>query len=132
MSNHATGAIEMKSWDERPFAESEGAPKLTRANGSDLYHGDIEGEATFEYLMLYADDGSATYVGMERVVGQLGDRHGSFVLQVSGVFENGTVKASWFVLSGSGTGDLRGLRGAGTLVWQDSQRSSVTLDYDFA
>lgn len=132
MSNHATGTIEMKSWDERPFAETEGAPKLARANGSDLYHGDIEGEATFEYLMMYHDDGSATYVGMERVVGRLAGRSGSFVLQVSGVFENGAVKATWFVVSGSGTGELRGLRGTGELVWQDSQHSSVTLDYDFA
>ncbi len=130
MSMHAAGTIEMKHWEERPFAETDGAPKLARANGSDLYHGDIEGEATFEYLMMYHDDGSATYVGMERLVGRLGDRQGSFVLQISGVFEGGTVKATWFVVNGSGTGDLRGLRGEGELVWQDGQHSSVTLDYD--
>jgi Protein of unknown function (DUF3224) len=130
-NRHAVGSIEMKSWDERPFAETEGAPKLARANGSDLYHGDIEGEATFEYLMMYHDDGTATYVGLERVVGRLGDRQGSFVLQISGVFEGGAVKATWFVVNGSGTGDLRGLRGTGELIWQDAQHSSVALDYDF-
>lgn len=130
MSMHASGTIEMKSWDERPFAETEGAPKLARANGSDLYHGEIEGEATFEYLMMYHDDGSATYVGLERVVGRLGDRAGSFVLQIGGVFEGGAVKASWSVVPGSGAGDLRGLRGEGTLAWQGHQ-GTVTLDYDF-
>ena len=129
---HATATIEMTSWEERPFAEAEGTPKLTRANGSDLYHGDIEGEATFEYLMMYHDEGTATYIGMERVVGRLGDRQGSFVLQGSGVYEGGTVKASWSVVEGSGTGDLRGLRGEGTLVWEDSQHSTVTLDYELA
>ncbi|HEV8194253.1 MAG TPA: DUF3224 domain-containing protein, partial [Ktedonobacterales bacterium] len=84
MSTHAEGTIEMKSWEERPYAEAEGTPKLARANGSDRYHGDIEGEATFEYLMMYHDDGAATYVGLERVVGRLGERQGSFVLQLGG------------------------------------------------
>jgi len=31
-----------------------------------------------------------------------------------GVFENGVAKESYFVISGSGTGQLRGLRGEGT------------------
>jgi len=131
MTTHAEGSIEMKSWDERPYAEAEGTPKLARANGSDLYHGEIEGEATFEYLMMYHDDGSASYVGMERVVGLLGERQGSFVLQLRGRFENGAVKAAWSVVPGSGTDELRGLRGACELNWQDAQHTTVMLDYDF-
>ncbi len=131
MSTHAEGTIEMKSWEERPYAETEGTPKLARANGSDLYHGEIEGEATFEYLMMYHDDGAASYVGLERVVGRLGERQGSFVLQLSGRFENGVVKATWSVVSGSGTDELRGLRGEGGLTWQDVQHTAITLDYDF-
>jgi len=130
MSTHATGTIEMKTWEERPYAEVEGAPKLARANGSDLYHGDIEGEATFEYLMMYRDDGSASFVGLERVVGRLGERSGSFVLQLSGSFEGGTVTSAWSVAPGSGTGELRGLRGEGGLVYRDGQHSSITLNYD--
>ena len=129
MTTHATSVIEGKRWEEQPFAESEGAPKLARAEGSDLYHGDIEGEATFAYLMLYRDDGVTPYVGLERVVGRLGGRQGSFVLQVVGTHQEGTVQASLSVVSGSGTGDLRGLRGAGELVWQKDQ-GTVTLDYD--
>lgn len=130
MATHATGTIEMKSWEERPFAETEGAPKLARANGSDLYHGDFEGEATFEYLMLYQGDNTATYVGMERFVGRLGEREGSFALEISGTFANGVVEAEWHVVSGSGTGELRGLRGDGGLTWKGHHESSVTLDYD--
>lgn len=131
MSTHAAGTIEMKSWDEQPCAEAEGAPKIACASGSDLYHGEIEGEATFKYLMMYRDDESCTFVGLERVVGRLGDRPGSFALRVSGVFEGGAVKAAWSVIEGSGTGDLRGLRGGGGLFFQHGQSSSVTLDYDF-
>lgn len=131
MTMHATGSIEMKSWEERPFAEAEGAPKLARANGSDLYHGEIEAEATFEYLMMYHDENTATFVGMERLVGRLGDRPGSFVLQVSGKFEAGVVTAAWSVVPGSGSGDLRGLKGEGSLIWRQDQQGTATLDYDF-
>lgn len=131
MTTHAASTIEMKSWEEQPFAEADGAPKLTRANGSDLYHGDIEGEATFEYLMMYRDDGVTSFIGLERIVGRIGDREGSFVLQLLGTHEDGAVRGTWFVVKGSGTGDLRGLRGEGELIWRDSQTSSATLDYDF-
>ncbi len=129
MSIRATGSIESKLWEERPFAESEDAPKLSRANGADLYHGDIEAEGTFEYLMMYRDDGVTPFIGMTRVVGRLGERQGSFVLQGSGVHENGGVRATLSVVADSGTDELKGLRGEGTLVWnQEEQR--LTLDYD--
>lgn len=130
MSRHATGTIEMKNWEERPYAEVEGAPKLSRANGSDLYHGEIEGEATFEYLMMYRGDSSASIVGLERVVGRLGDRCGSFVLQLSGAFEGGTVTCTWSVVPESGTEELHGLHGEGGLVYRHGEHSSITLDYD--
>ena len=130
MATHATGTIEMKSWEERPFAETEGAPKLARANGSDLYHGDLEGEATFEYLMMYQDENRASYVGMERFVGRLGDRQGSFVLEITGTFADGVVTAEWHVVSGSGTGELRGVRGNGGFIWKGHHESSITFDYD--
>ena len=131
MTTHAASAIEMKRWEERPFAESEGTPKLACADGSDLYHGAIEGEAAFEYLMLYRDDGLTSYVGLERVVGRLGGRQGSFVLQVIGAHQEGLVEASIEVVSGSGTGELRGLSGSGAIRWQTDQ-GTVTLDYDIA
>lgn len=130
MGTHATGTIEMKAWEERPYAEVAGTPKMARANGADLYHGDIEGEATFEYLMMYRDEGSASFVGLERVVGRLGDRSGSFVLQLNGTFEGGTVTSAWSVVPGSGTEELRGLRGEGGLVFRHGQESSITLDYE--
>ena len=56
--------------------------------------------------MMYRSDGSATFVGLERVVGQVAGKAGSFVLHRTGVFENGIAKESYFVIPGSGTGDL--------------------------
>lgn len=131
MTTHAASSIAMKQWDERPYAETEGTPKMTRANGADLYHGDIEGESTFELLMIYGDDGLSPFVGLERFVGRIGERQGSFAFSIDGAHQEGQVKATIAVIPGSATGDLKGLRGKGELAWLDEKTSSITLDYDF-
>jgi len=131
MSTHATGTFEQKSWDEKPTQEIEGLPKLTRASVTQAFQGDIEGAGNVEYLMVYPDDNSASFVGLQRVVGRIGGRSGSFVLQVSGTFEGGLVQASWFVVPGSGTEDLHGLRGEGGFVAPHGPKAEITLDYDF-
>src|SRR5512140_1210937 len=102
----ANATFEIKSWDEKPYAEFDGGRKLTRASVKRIYHGDIEGESSTEYLMAYTPDGSANFVGMEHIVGRLGKRKGSFVLQQTGTFTGGIANASWFVTLDSGTGEL--------------------------
>jgi hypothetical protein len=131
MSTQGTGTFEVKSWDEKTYHELEGAGKLTRASVRKSYEGEVEGEGILEYLMAYRDDGTATFVGLERVVGRLGGRPGSFVLQHAGSFEGGTSRVTWFVLPGSGTGDLRGLRGEGGFAAGPQQKYLMTIDYDF-
>ncbi len=129
MSARAIGDFEVTAWDEKPYEEIEGGGKLTRAHVMQTTHGDFEGEATTDYLMCYREDSTASYVGLQRVVGRLGGRPGSFVLQVTGAFAGGVASGSLLVLAGSGTGDLRGLRGQGTFEAPIGSRASVTLDY---
>ena len=131
MGETATATFVQKAWDENPYDQREGGAALTRASVKASYHGDIEGEGTVEYLMAYPGDDSASFTGLQRVVGRIGDRSGSFVLRTNGTFENGTAKESWSVVPGSGTGDLRGLRGEGALASVDQEQASVTLDYHF-
>ena len=102
MSNGATATFQVKSWDEKPYDEVEEGPKLTRARVTKSFQGDIEGEGAVEYLMVHREDGSASFVGLERIVGRVGERSGSFVLQHTGTFEGGTAKAEWIVVPGSG------------------------------
>jgi hypothetical protein len=132
MSTRATGTIEMKTWEEKPYAEIGGAPKLCKAGGTDLYHGDIEGEATWEGVVMYRPDGSADFVSLERVVGRIGERQGTFVLQINGTVVEGRSKGTWVVVPGSGTGELAGLHGKGGLEYLQGQTSSMTLEYDLA
>ncbi len=131
MSTQATATFQVKSWDEKPYNEIDDGPKLTRVSVTKSFSGDIEGEGTLEYLMIQRDDGSASFVGLERVVGRVGDRSGSFVLQHLGTYEEGTAKATFSVVPGSGTADLRGLRGEGSFASAHAEQYPITLDYDF-
>ena len=130
MKNNANGRFAIKTWDEKPYSEGEGLPKLTRASVSKTFTGDIEGEGQVEYLMMYRNDGSATFVGLERVVGRIGGKTGSFVLQRIGVFENGQAKESYSVIPGSATGELQGLQGNGSSALGHGTEYAFSLNYD--
>ena len=121
----------IKSWEEKPSNEIEGAPKLTRATVIKSYQGDIEGEGKVEYLMMYRTAGSASFMGLERVTGSVGGRSGSFVLQHSGSFEDGVAKVTLSVVPDSGTGDLRGMKGEGGFSVGHQPPYAMTLDYGF-
>ena len=131
--NHAKATFTIKSWNETPIHSAEGLPKLTQASVTQALEGDITGEGTIEYIMSYREDGSASYVGLQRVVGTLGGRSGSFVLLGEGGYEQGEGKATitWRVAPGSGTGALRGLRGEGGAIATHTPPGTLTLDYDF-
>src|SRR6266404_597355 len=131
MRKQAKATFGLKSWDEKTYNEMQEVPKLTRASVTKSYQGDIEGEGRLEYLMMYRDDGSATFTGLERVVGTVGDRSGSLVLQHNGAFEHGIAKATLSVVPGSGTEGLRGMRGEGEFAVGHQQPYHMTLDYDF-
>jgi hypothetical protein len=82
--------------------------------------------------MMYRGDGSATFVGLERFVGRIGGRTGTFVLQRTGVFENGQAKESYSVIPGSATGELQGLRGDGHSAVGHGTEHPFSLNYDLA
>jgi hypothetical protein len=56
---------------------------------------------------------------------------GTFVLQGSETVENGRITARWFVVPGSGTRGLSGLRGEGGFEGEFGKGSAGTLDYWF-
>lgn len=126
----ANARFAIKTWDEKPYSEAQGLPRLTRATVTKTFTGDLEGEGQVEYLMVYRDDGSASFVGLERVVGRLGGRTGSFVLQRTGVFEGGQAKESYVVVTGSATGELQGLSGEGRSAVGHGLEHPFSLDYE--
>ena len=132
MKKSANCRFAIKTWDEKPYVEGPDQPKLTRASVAKTYTGDLEGEGQVEYLMMYRGDGSAAFVGLERVVGKIGGKAGSFVLQRTGVFEGGQAKESYFVIPGSATGALQGLVGDGSSAVGHGMEHPFTLSYELA
>jgi Protein of unknown function (DUF3224) len=74
---------------------------------------------------------TASFVGIERVSGSIASRTGTFVLQDQGTLKGNRVTGRWSVVSGSGTGDLAGLRGDGGFTANLGQGADITLDYWF-
>ena len=130
MKNVANCRFSIKGWDEKPYSESQGEPKLTRAAVTKTFTGDIAGEGHVEYLMMYRTDGTATFVGLERITGRMAGKQGSFVLQRTGTFEDGLAKESYSVVPGSGTAELRSLRGEGTSSVGHAAEYPFALNYE--
>jgi len=126
----ANARFTIGSWNEKPWREEPGLPKLTRASVTRTFTGDLDGEGQVEYLMVYRSDGSATFVGLEHVVGRIGGRTGSFVLQRTGVFEGGLAKERYSVVAGSATGELQGLTGDGSSSLGHGAEYPFTLSYE--
>lgn len=132
MKKTANARFAITSWDEKPYSEGPDLPKLTRATVKKTYTSDIEGEGQVDYLMMYRGDGSATFIGLERFTGKVHGKGGSFVLQRTGVFEDGQAKESYSVVPGSATGELHGLRGEGTSSVGHGMEHPFTLSYELA
>lgn len=110
----AKGSAEVTSWDENAYEELADGIKLTRASVEQKLTGDIEGDGAVEWLMAYRSDGTAHFVGLQRVQGSLAGRPGAFVLETVGEFDGKIAAGTWTVVEGSATEKLVGLRGAGT------------------
>jgi hypothetical protein len=121
-------AFEVKQWDEQPFDEGDGEARLTHAHVAKAYTGDIEGTSATEWVMAYADDGIASFVGIERIRGAFSGKDGTLVLQHVGTFEDGAAVAKLVVLSG--TGACAGAAGDGD--FRADPAGSVTLRLDGA
>ena len=132
MKKRVTARFAITNWDEKPYSEGPDQPRLTRASVTKTFTGEIEGEGSVEYLMMYRGDGSATFVGLERFIGRIDGKAGTFVLQRSGVFENGVAKESYSVIPGSATGDLHGLQGEGTSAVGHGMEHPFSLEYELA
>lgn len=90
-----------------------GDDKLIGHNRFDKqFHGPLEARSVVQMLMVGTEvPGSAAYVAIERIVGTLGGRNGSFHLQHNGSMARGAASLSVTVVPDSGTDELVGLAG---------------------
>jgi hypothetical protein len=130
-TTRADAKITVAKYEPVAYHEPTEGPTLTRIHVEESFDGDITGDGVVEFLQAARPDGTASFVGIERVTGSVGGRSGSFLLQDAGTVEDGVVSGDWFVVPGSGTGELAGLRGTGGFRADLGQSAEVTLDYWF-
>jgi hypothetical protein len=127
----ASAAITVHKYEPATYDEPAEALVLARIHVEESFSGDISGDGVVEFLQAARADGSASFVGIERVTGTLAGREGTFLLQDAGTVERNVVSGEWFVIPGSGTGGLAGLRGEGGFRANLGQDAQVHLDYWF-
>jgi hypothetical protein len=127
---HAQAEVAVHRHESEPF-DDQSTPALVELRLWERFTGDIEAESTVRALQLRDGSGAVRQVSLQRVTGTLGDREGTFVLQGSGTVQDGAIASTWFVVPGSGTGDLAGLRGEGGFEGKFGQGSTATLDFWF-
>jgi Protein of unknown function (DUF3224) len=127
----ANAVITVHKYEPAAYEEPAEGPALLRIHVEESFSGDIEGDGVVEFLQIARADGSASFVGVERVTGRVAGRAGTFVLQDAGTVEGDVVSGEWFVVPGSGTGELAGLRGTGGFRANLGESAQVQLDYWF-
>ncbi len=130
-STRAEAHIEVTDWQPDTIDDGGGSgPTLVRIAVRETFTGDLTATGHAAMLQVLAADGSAGFVAVERITGTLAGRSGSFVLQDRGTLAaDGTVSGEWFVVPGSGTGELSGLSGDGGFTAAVGQHATAWIDY---
>lgn len=126
MSRHIEATFEIADWDETPFEDGDEDTKMTEALVTKRYDGDIKGTSTTKWLLAYAPDKSALFVGIEHITGSVGGHTGGLILLHDGVYRDSVASAALRVASG--TGELADA--AGTGKFRADPSGSLTLDLD--
>jgi len=109
----ATGRINVTSYDSRPLDDAT-VFIISDVNIIEEFSGELVGVGSMRLTMATGSEGgSAHFTGMERFLGKLGERSGSFIMQNSGILKDGKLNSTWHVIPGSATEQLAGLRGEG-------------------
>ena len=128
MTKHASGTFAVKIVPQAAD-ETIGDPTVGRLALDKQFSGDLEANSRGQMLAVRTElPGSAGYVAMERVIGTLHGRSGTFALQHSGTMNRGAPHLSVTIVPDSGTGELAGIAGTMKIIVADGKHS-YDLDY---
>ena len=122
-----TDTFTMKTWDEKVVSGPEDGPRYAHAHCTFDYRGIIEGTSSCDYLLYYTTEGTDEKApGFERIEGSVEGRKGSFLIRHEVGYGASGVHGTFTVVPGSGTGELSGITGNGTIAG-----ASETMNYTF-
>ncbi len=126
---NASGTFDINLAPLDMYAKGEGGIALGRMSINKTFYGELEATSKGEMLSARtAVEGSAGYVAIEQVIGELAGKKGSFVLQHFGVMNKGDDLLILEVVPDSGTQELTTLSGKMSIRIDDGQHFYV-FDY---
>jgi hypothetical protein len=131
MTNEARATYVNVSADEAPIGEQTDGPSVSRGTVQRRFEGDLAGESTADVLIARGAPDRLGYVATDRFTGRVGDRTGSFLFQHGGTIDRGQLTPFGYVVPGSGTGELAGIRGTVKIEFIPPSTHALTLVYDF-
>lgn len=131
MTQHAKGTFDvtLKPLDLHQKVDGPSG-SLGRMSIDKRFQGGIEGTSVGEMFTAFGGGGvkgSAGYVAVERVMGTVDGKKGSFILQHSSTMSRGEPRQSIVVVPDSGTEELAGIAGVFTITIAGGKH-----EYDFA
>jgi Protein of unknown function (DUF3224) len=123
------GTLNIERWDEVRNDALESGGRLVHVRITEAFDGGIVGSSVWDDLLYYRADGTASFVILGQIIGQVDGKPGSFVVSSSGAFDGETASSSWVIVPDSGTEALRGISGTGKMETRPPHPGSYTLDY---
>jgi hypothetical protein len=129
MIHHARSKFKNTSYQPSPYGASQG-PALGRVAIRREFDGEMQGFSLAE-LLTCQPAAVVGYVGSDQFEGKLAGRSGSFVFQHTGILEGGKLTPAGYIVPGSGTGELAGIRGSALISVTADGQHTLDLDYTF-
>lgn len=105
------GKFQITDWQEAIDKTFENEEKLTHANVTQQYSGDLMGTSEVTFQMNYAANGNASFVGFEYFDGEVANEPCKLILKHDGKFESGVAKSQFTIIASTTNQALIGLHG---------------------
>jgi hypothetical protein len=128
----AISPFELDSFEEQPPYLQDQGVRYSHVQVKKTFSGDLEGRGEVQMLSVRAEPGGAGYVAVERIVGTLHGRLGSFALLHIGTMQGNTPWARWPLVPGSGGGHLAGISGEARIEIDAEGAHTLYLDYELS
>lgn len=126
MTRRATGSFDVKLTPQKTEDKTMGHIVFEKQ-----FRGDLEGTSRGEMFTTETPvQGSAGYVGRERITGVLHGKRGSFVVQHLGTMRGGSFSLRIEIVPDSGTEELTGITGSIKIIIEPDGKHFYELDYE--
>src|SRR5512138_1680059 len=107
----ATSMYENVHADESPMSGAANEATISRGTRRHRFDGEISGEGTADILIARGTADRLGYVATERFAGSVLGKSGTFLMQHGAAIDRGVLTPFGYIVPGTGTGELMGIRG---------------------